>query len=287
MPNRTERASKHPAGALHLSETDVRVLELMSRGVTQDGIAAALGATSKSIRPRVLRVTDAVLELIQQEPSKPEASASVPPDGTEDLALEDDDAALLEAVRGDRDTLMAVLAEAARLLRGRKAAARGMTTDQTDFLIRSGSMTAEELAESESEVARGELEVLEYRTELKPTVHSLGVPGVAELLNVDESEVLHRELEGQLFAFRADTSLRFPLWQFVREGRSSWLTLPGLRALVAAIPGSMHPASVLGFMGTPQEDLLVGQDKATPRQWLIGGGEVQQVLDILTERDRS
>ncbi|PZF32061.1 hypothetical protein [Curtobacterium sp. MCPF17_051] len=148
-------------------------------------------------------------------------------------------------------------------------------------------MTAEELAENEAGVARGELEISEYRTALEPIVASFGPRAVAELLKIDGADVVQLAVKGQLYGFSSGSSLQFPTWQFVKGDRADQRTVPGLADLVAAIPRSMHPASVLGFMHTPQGSLRVHGDRITPLRWLKDGGDVQDVLDILTERDRS
>lgn len=129
--------------------------------------------------------------------------------------------------------------------------------------------------------------ITEYRTALEPIVASFGPRTVAELLEIDDADVAQLVVEGQLYAFSSGSSLRFPTWQLVEGDRADHRTAPGLTGLVAAIPRSMRPASVLGFMHTPQDDLRVHGDRVTPLQWLKDGGDVQDVLDILTERDRS
>lgn len=268
------------ASAVDLGDEDVRVLELLSRGETEDGIAAALGETGEDVGRRVHRVNLAVLALVAVAPSHLEAAGT---EGEPEQTLR----ALLEVVHGDQETLMAVYGEAARLLRGRGAVAGAMTADQARFLVQSGSMTAEQIAENEAEVARGELEVLEFRAELEPIVASIGVGAVADLLNIDNAAVAQLEAKGELCAFRSGSLLRFPTWQLVEGDRADQRTVPGLTNLVAAIPRSMHPASVLGFMHSPQDDLRVHGHRVTPLRWLKDGGDVQNVVEILTERDRS
>jgi hypothetical protein len=57
--------------------------------------------------------------------------------------------------------------------------------------------------------------------------------------------------------------------------------LPGLARLVPAFPADMRPASVNGFMTTPQEHLLVNDQRSTPVEWLLHGGNPQDLVDIL------
>ncbi|PZE67368.1 hypothetical protein DEJ27_12145 [Curtobacterium sp. MCPF17_018] len=222
----------------------------------------------------------AVLGLLSATNSQPEV-------GGAEAAPEQTLRALLEALHGDQETSMAVYGEVAGLLEGRVAVGGAMTAEQARVLVESGSMTAEELAENEAEVARGELEISEYRTALEPIVASCGPRAVAELLKIDGADVAQLAVKGQLYAFSSGSLLRFPTWQFVDGDRADQRTVPGLADLVAGIPRSMHPASVLGFMHTPQDDLRVHGDRVTPLRWLKDGGDVQDVIDILPERDRS
>lgn len=57
--------------------------------------------------------------------------------------------------------------------------------------------------------------------------------------------------------------------------------LPGLATLVKAFPDDMHPASIQGFMSTPQEDLRVKGERLTPVEWLVHGGNPQALIAIL------
>jgi len=43
----------------------------------------------------------------------------------------------------------------------------------------------------------------------------------------------------------------------------------------------MHPAGILGFFSTPQRDAKMDGQPMTPSQWLVRGGDVRTLTDIL------
>lgn len=112
------------------------------------------------------------------------------------------------------------------------------------------------------------------------TRESLSVEQAAKLLLVDGSRVRHRVRDRALYAFKIGAGLRLPVWQFERHE-----SIPGLRALLAELPPDMHPLEVAGFMTTPDADLSVDDEPTSPREWLIGGGDVSAVVDIVKQLD--
>jgi hypothetical protein len=105
---------------------------------------------------------------------------------------------------------------------------------------------------------------------------------VAAKWGVDDSRVRHRVRNRALYGMRVGRSLRLPMWQFDDEMRP----LPGLATVLAALPGSMHPREVEGFMTTPQEDLRVRGHKRSPRDWLLTGGNPTPVAAHAADLDR-
>ena len=102
---------------------------------------------------------------------------------------------------------------------------------------------------------------------------------VAQVLSIDAARVRRRQAKGDLYAFVAGGKHRYPRWQFT--GDPARPVLPGLAALVQGLPADMHPASVQGFMTTPQEDLRVDGIGMKPVDWLLRGGDPQALLEIL------
>jgi hypothetical protein len=49
--------------------------------------------------------------------------------------------------------------------------------------------------------------------------------------------------------------------------------LPGLEVVLRAMPEDQPALVVAAFMSTPQADLVINDRPATPRQWLLSGGD--------------
>lgn len=151
--------------------------------------------------------------------------------------------------------------------------------DITAYLIESGVIARRELADAQARVARGELAQLEERARLEGIAASLSADEVASRLGVDVREIERRRAAECLAAFASDGEHRYPTWQFTDDPQRP--ILPGLPRLVSAIPDEMHPASVLGFMTTPQNSLRIDGQKLTPTEWLLLGRDPQDVITIL------
>ncbi|MDY7541825.1 hypothetical protein [Cryobacterium sp. 5B3] len=182
--------------------------------------------------------------------------------------------------QGHGDELVVILLrEVAEMLMKRQPRGGALSDEQVAFLIESGDFTAQEFAETEASVARGELAEAERTTRLGVIIDSLSVAEVAQLLSVDAARVRRRQAKGDLYAFLAGGKRRYPLWQFT--GDPAQPVLPGLTVLVHGLPADMHPASIKGFMRTPQEDLRVDGERMTPVDWLLNGGDAQALVSIL------
>ncbi len=112
------------------------------------------------------------------------------------------------------------------------------------------------------------------------TRESLSVEQAAKLLIVDASRVRHRVRDRALYAFKIGAALRLPTWQFDERE-----PIPGLRAVLAALPSDLHPLEVAGFMTTPDPDLAVADAPLSPRDWLIGGGDLHVVVELIEHAD--
>jgi len=155
----------------------------------------------------------------------------------------------------------------------------GLSDGQVAFLIESGAFTPEELVDIRARIARGELAELEQRTRQEVVDASFIAEEVATKLGVDIDQVQQRQAEGNLFAFTAEGERRYPTWQFTGDPRHP--VLPGLARLIRAFPADMHPASILGFMTTPQDDVRIRAVPVTPVAWLLHGGDPQALSEIL------
>lgn len=61
--------------------------------------------------------------------------------------------------------------------------------------------------------------------------------------------------------------------------------VPGLDAVLAAVPIDMPPVAVAGFLDTPHPDLTMAKQLLNPVQWLQRGGDVAEVLRLLETAD--
>ncbi|WP_024877864.1 hypothetical protein [Saccharomonospora piscinae] len=105
---------------------------------------------------------------------------------------------------------------------------------------------------------------------------ALTVSEAAALLGVDDSRIRHRLKEGRLTGWKAaQGGWRLPAWQFTPSG-----VLPGLDVVLRAVPADQPALVVAAFMSTAQSDLVINGRPATPRQWLLAGGDPELVAPL-------
>lgn len=173
----------------------------------------------------------------------------------------------------------AVLRQTADHLKTRPSVGDGLTEAEAAYLVESGAFTPEQFARTEARLAAGQLAIQESSTSQGAVVRSLPTDQVAKLLGIDESRVRHRQRKNNLYSFLLGRSRLYPQWQFVG---GTGVVLPHLSTIVPAFPEEWQPASVEGFMTNPQDGLRGDADeKLTPIQWLIGGGEASTIVAIL------
>ncbi|WP_423924022.1 hypothetical protein ACPEEZ_06915 [Frigoribacterium sp. 2-23] len=155
--------------------------------------------------------------------------------------------------------------------------AQQLTAEQAAFFVSSRSITQAQLDDSRARIARGDLRRLERRTEQSAIAEATTPRHAASLLGLEHDGLV--AFEGDLFAFVANGELRYPGWQFT--GLASQPVLPALQELTSAFEDDMHPASILGFMNTPQDDARIDGRAKTPREWLEQGRSVDTLVGIL------
>ena len=104
---------------------------------------------------------------------------------------------------------------------------------------------------------------------------ALSVADAAGVVGVDASRIRHRLAAGRLCGWKDRGGWRLPAWQFTKAG-----VLPGLEAVLAAVPDDQPALVVAAFMTTPQPDLALDNAPATPRQWLLAGGDPTTVAAL-------
>ncbi len=160
-----------------------------------------------------------------------------------------------------------------------RADAATLTAAESDFLAEHSGIDAGAAAKA-GDPQR--LAVERARVEFELLRRSHTVAELADRLGVDGSRVRHRVRNGALYGLRVGRHLRLPGWQFDRELRP----LPGLAAVLAALPEGMHPRDVEGFMTTQQDALRLRGRPTTPREWLLSGGNPAAVAELATDLDR-
>lgn len=104
---------------------------------------------------------------------------------------------------------------------------------------------------------------------------ALTVGDAAQAVGVDTSRIRHRLSAGRLAGWKDRGGWRLPAWQFAASG-----VLPGLDVVLRSVPSDQPPLVVAAFMTTPQSDLRINDEPATPRQWLLAGGDPTKVAAL-------
>lgn len=160
------------------------------------------------------------------------------------------------------------------------ASASGLTANEESVLAHHGGIERSAPDDAGS-VARATLRAFSSNL-AEETRTSISVQQAAEQLDVDASRVRHRLRDRALYGFKIGSSIRLPLWQFGQGGAP----IPGLRAVLAALPEGLHPLETQGFMSAPDPGLTIGDEPVSPRDWLAQGGDVNVVTRATADLDR-
>lgn len=106
---------------------------------------------------------------------------------------------------------------------------------------------------------------------------SLGTGEVARMLQVDVSRVRQRLRERSLYGIEYEGEWHLPRFQFERRK-----VLPGLAALLAALPADVNALEVAEWFLSPNPDLeREGRDTSfSPRDWLLRGLPPEPVVEL-------
>lgn len=137
-------------------------------------------------------------------------------------------------------------------------------------LLRRGGLT---ISSSDGAVAVAELEAAHREL----MCNALTTAEVAKLLQVHESEVQERREDRTLWAVRIGNEWYFSTLPFIGNGPRHEL-LRGLDQVFPALPESLDPLSVAGFLTTPQPGLQGRTRLMSPLEWLRDGGDPQRVV---------
>lgn len=181
---------------------------------------------------------------------------------------------------GDSDYIARSLAET--VLAMRPVVKDRLTKQQEDFLIESGTFTAEELASASREVNKGSLQLGAAHAWLSNLLATMSFEGATSFLGWDEEAVRTAISEGRLYAIEVSGRFRFPVWQF-NVGHPNKL-ISGLAEIIQVVTPRWDWHNIAGFMATPQSS-LVAEGRKTPVAWLRDGGNVNDVIEIVEASD--
>jgi len=159
---------------------------------------------------------------------------------------------------------------------------RQLTPEEEEALIDGKVITREGWERAKAAVTRGELDEAQRRTRRAGLLATMSSPEVEDWLGIGSAKRTWMLSVGELFAFVVDDELRYPTWQFTDDQEQP--ILPHLSRLTPKFDDGMHPASILRFMTTAHELIWVSGEPASPVGWLLSGGSVQDVIDILEIR---
>jgi len=145
------------------------------------------------------------------------------------------------------------------------------------FLVSSGAVTEQELAESEASVARGSLELSAMEWWLTAAAETSSLEDAATFLRLTMDEIEAAVREDRLMAVDIAGEWRVPIWQF--NTRPVGRTLPNLESIIPLLR-DWDWRTAGRFFATRQEDLL-GYGRKTPASWLEDGGDASEVRSLI------
>lgn len=151
-----------------------------------------------------------------------------------------------------------------------------LTHSDREFLISYTDLSDEDLTEESADSA--DIEIVANRSAAAQDMRtrSIDTQPLAALLKVTPATVRRAAREGTLYSIKTPPSGHrlFPTWQF-HHGRA----MPGLRAVMGALPHSYHPLEIEAFM-TERSQELRGM---SPAMWLAEDGNVDDVVAVADE----
>lgn len=105
---------------------------------------------------------------------------------------------------------------------------------------------------------------------------------LADRLGMDPTGISRQTGALDLYSYRSGAGRPvYPDWQLIDyETRGKDSVLPHLGQVIRALPAGAHPITVRTFMTTPTPDLQIDGRDASPRDWLIGGGDPSAVTGM-------
>jgi hypothetical protein len=186
----------------------------------------------------------------------------------------------VNALGGENDFILAGLTE---FLHTQKPVAKdGLSKQQEQYLIETGTFTGEELAEVRLAIYRGSFQLSAAEAWLSHLCATLSLDQAAGFLEWTEADVRTAVFEGHLHAVEIAGRLRFPDWQFCLGAESK--LLPGLDKVLDALVERWSWIEIAAFFATPQRSLITA-GRQTPVEWLRTGNSPEAVRVIIEASD--
>lgn len=158
-----------------------------------------------------------------------------------------------------------------------------MSDDQRVSLIKSHSITEEQLHRAERDVARGALVLKQIETWMNEAWRTISVRDAVALLHITEDELHAAVARGTLLSVTIGDQERIPTWQL--SSREIGGLLPHLDVLLPALLPHWSPTTISAFFCTRQKDLHEFGIK-TPAAWLEDGGGPEAILRLIEAAER-
>ena len=107
------------------------------------------------------------------------------------------------------------------------------------------------------------------------------VTEAARLLGVDPSRVRQRLGERTLYGVKTARGWRLPTFQFDLDQPDR--LVPGIGAVLAALPRDLHPVAVYNWLTLPDPDLTWQGEPVSPLDWLRSGGDPETAAAIAAD----
>lgn len=101
---------------------------------------------------------------------------------------------------------------------------------------------------------------------------------VAAGLSISLSRVHRQRRVRALWGIDHAHTWRFPAVQFIVAAGRPVRQVRGLDLVFRALPTDLHPLAINGFLHTPQPDLAIGGELASPLDWLRAGQPATAVV---------
>lgn len=122
-----------------------------------------------------------------------------------------------------------------------------------------------------------------YRARIKVVVDSLSDDEAADLLGIGTRQLRRRAQDGGLYFFTVGKRRRYPAWQF--DERCG--VLPGIHALILAIPKDWRPEKAHSFMTTLEAGLDIHGEPIAPSTWLIIGLDPARIEELIRDAEEN